>query len=402
MKRLIFLPLLLFACAAVAAPPSASSSADAERAAGDAARAASEAARAGDQAERAAREAARSGNQAARAGAKAAGEAADAQKLAELQAHMGDLAQRMAELSAKIGDQASASALRYLADDKSGMLGIAVDPDDDGMHVQAVTPGGPAERAGLKTGDVITAINGKRLSWSDSSLLTGLADLPAGKPVRLTVLRNGKTLHLHATPERLQAGDWQATVRAAERAARQATASLRSPEFRERIQKQIDEAMKEASRATAAAEQAGRAGAWPVIAPWWGLNLAPLNADLGHYFGTDQGALVLSRDAKRYPELQPGDVITRVGGHPVHRPGDAMRAFREAPGDQPLAVTVRRHDKTLELAFKSPPRWLALPTPPPAPPAPPAPAAPPPPAIPPPPAVPPTPPAPPASARQPR
>lgn len=398
MKRLIFLPLLLFACAAVAAPPSASSSADAERAAGDAARAASEAARAGDQAERAAREAARSGNQAARAGADAAREAADAQRLAELQAHMGDLAQRMAELSAKIGDQASASALRYLADDKSGMLGIAIDPDDDGMHVQAVTPGGPAERAGLKTGDVITAINGKRLSWSDSSLLTGLADLPAGKPVRLTVLRNGKTLHVHATPERLQAGDWQATVRAAERAARQATASLRSPEFSKRIQAQVAEAVRNASRAASAAMQAQKdAGyAWPAIAPWWGLNLAPLNPGLGRYFGTDEGALVLSRDAQRYPDLQPGDVIMRVGGHPVQRPQDAVRAFREAAGGQPLAVTVQRHHKTLKLSFKSPPRSLALPPPPPAlaPAAPPAPPA----APPPPPPAAPAPPAPPASA----
>ena len=26
--------------------------------------------------------------------------------------------------------------------------------------------------------------------------------------------------------------------------------------------------------------------------PWWGLNLAPLNADLGRYFGTEKGVLV--------------------------------------------------------------------------------------------------------------
>jgi S1-C subfamily serine protease len=394
MKRLIFLPMLLFACAAAAAPPSASSSADAAQAATDATRAADEAARAGAQA-------AQAGDRAARAGEEAARASADAQKLADLQVHMNDLAQRMAELSARIGDQASASALRYLADSKSGMLGIAVDPDDDGIHVQAVTPDGPAERAGLKAGDVITAINGKHLSLNDASLLTGLSDLPPGKPVRLTVLRDGKTLHVRATPERFQPGDWQATVRAAQRAAREATASMRSPEFRERLQKQIDEAMKEASRATTAAMQAGEdTGAWHVLAPWWGLNLAPLNPDLGRYFGTDRGALVLSRDAKRYPELQPGDVITRVGDRAVERPQDAMRAFREASNDQPVAVTVRRHDKTLKLAFKSPPRWLALPPPPPAPPAPPAPVSPKAPAAPPPPAVPPPPPVPPTSARQ--
>lgn len=418
MKRLMIIPLLLpLACTAVAAPPSASSSseavragseaqrasAEAARAGADAARAADEAARAGVQAARTDQEATRAGHEATRAGQEAAREAADAQKLADLQVHMSDLAQRMAALSAKIGDQASASALRYLADSKRGMLGIAVDPDDDGIHVQAVTPGGPAQRAGLKTGDVITAINGKRLSWNDASLLTGLSDLPSGKPVRLTVQRDGKTLHVRATPERFQTTDWQETIRAAQRAARraarEATAEVRSPEFQQRIQSQVEQAMREASRATTAAVRAGKnAGAWSVVAPWWGLNLAPLNPDLGHYFGTDQGALVLSRDADRYPQLQPGDVITRVDGRTVAGPQDAMRAFREAPDGQSLVVTVRRHDKTLKLAFKSPPRWLALPPPPPAPPAPPTPASPKAPAAPPP-AAPPPPPAPPASAR---
>ena len=415
MKRLTIVSLLLpLAFTAVAAPPSASSSseaaqagraaqrasAEAERAGADAARAADEAARAGAQAARTDREATRAGQEATRA-------AADAQKLADLQAHMSDLAQRMAALSARIGDQASASALRYLSDSKRGMLGIAVDPDDDGIHVQAVTPGGPAERAGLKTGDVITAINGKRLTWNDGSLLTGLSDLPSGKPVRLTVQRGGKTLHFRATPERFQTGDWQETIRAAQRAAgraaQQATAEVSSPEFQERIRAQVEQAMREASRATTAAVRAGKdGGAWSFVAPWWGLNLAPLNPDLGHYFGTDRGALVLSRDAKRYPQLQPGDVITRVDGRTVTDPQEAMRAFREAADGQSLAVTVRRHDKTLKLAFKSPPRWLALPPPPPppAPPAPPTPASPEIPAAPPPPPATPLPPAPPPSARQ--
>lgn len=400
MKRMIFLPMLLFACAAAAAPPGASTSADATRAASDAARAGTDAAHAADEAARAGAAADRAGAQAERAGEEAARESADAQKLADLQSHMSDLAQRMADLSAKIGDQASASALRYLADSKSGMLGIAVRHGKTGTTVVAVSPGSPAERAGVQVGDVITRINARSMAFHGKDPAHDLAHLRVGEPLELTVQRNGKTLHLRATPERFSSADWDATVREAERAAREATAQVRSPEFRERIQKQIDEAMKKASRATEAAVQAGRAGAWPVVAPWWGLNLAPLNADLGHYFGTDHGALVLSRDVQRYPELQPGDVITRVNGRAVARPQDAMRAFREAPNDHPVAVTVRRHDKTLKLAFKSPPRWLALPPPPPAPPVPPAPPSPASPAAPPPPSIPPPPPALPTSARQ--
>jgi hypothetical protein len=331
------------------------------------------------------------------------------EEMAELQTRMGELASRMAALSAKIGNDASASALRYLSDTRQGMLGVAVRHGKAGTTVVAVSPGSPAERAGVQVGDVITEVDAKSMTFPGKASDRNLANLRVGEPVELTVQRNGKTLHLKATPERFSSADWRTTVREAERAARESAAEVNSPEFRQRVQRQIDAAMRDASHARLAALEAGRqAQGWMITAPWWGLNLAPLNSDLGRYFGTDEGALVLSRDAKRYPELQPGDVITRVGGQPVDNPQGALRAFRDAPEDKPVDVTVRRHGKTVALAFKTPPRWMAAPpAPPPAPPVPPAPptqgtpaapAAPPPPAmVPPPPA--PAPP-PPASAKQ--
>src|SRR5690348_3276805 len=166
MKRLIALPLLLLACAVTAAPPTTSPG-------DEAAQAAREAARAGD-------DAARAGSEAARTGEEASRQAADARKLADLQARMNDLAQRMAELSVKIGDQANASALRYLADSRRGMLGIVLEDDDAaGLRVAAVTPGGPADRAGIRDGDVITAINGANAGTGGDSVLADA--LVAGK-----------------------------------------------------------------------------------------------------------------------------------------------------------------------------------------------------------------------------
>ena len=63
--------------------------------------------------------------------------------------------------------------------------------------------------------------------------------------------------------------------------------------------------------------------------PWWGLNLAPLNADLGHYFGTDKGVLVIAADNDSLPGIRAGDVITNVAGETVNRPEDALRALRD-------------------------------------------------------------------------
>lgn len=304
------------------------------------------------------------------------------QQMVVLQTRMNDLARQMAALSTKLGDQANASALHYLADRRRGMFGMAVTNTGKGLQVDAVTPGGPAERAGLKTGDTITRIDGQPVSARGGASEGTLWHAQAGKSIALAVLRNGKSHALRVTPERLQASDWQAIAHQAELAADQATAQVHSPEFQRQIQQSIDEAMrsaavamKDASVARQTAIRAGdHANHWLIrMSPWFGLNLASLNPDLGSYFGTSRGALVLSRDATQFPELQPGDVITAVGGRSVAQPEDALRALREAARDKPVAIALRRHDKPVTLAMKVPAHWEIMPPPPPPPPVPPAP-----------------------------
>ena len=309
-------------------------------------------------------------------------DAADQQRMAQLQTRMNDLARQMAALSTKLGDEANASALHYLADSKRGMFGMAAVGTGNGLRVDAVTPGGPAERAGIKAGDTITRIDGKPVGAHGESALW---HAQAGKPIALAVDRGGKLHELRVTPERLQASDWQAIARQAQLAADQATAQVRSPEFQRNIQRSIDEAMKSAAvamkSASVAREAAIKAGEhanrWVIrMSPWFGLNLAPLNPDLGSYFGTDRGALVLSRDDQQFPGLQPGDVITAVGGQSVARPEDATRALRDASKDKSIAVALRRHGKPVTLTMKVPTDWDILPPPPPPPPVPPVPSAP--------------------------
>ncbi len=375
MKRLIILPLLLpLAGAAFAASPPSPSS----------------------------------------AGEPAAAMAATQRELATLQTRMNELAQRMAELSARLGDEANASALRYLADSRRGMLGLAADTAAGGWRVVAVTPGGPAERAGVRAGDLITAVDGKPADRGGGAIFGD--DLMAGKPVTLSVLRGGKTLELRVTPERFQMGDWQALAREASRvaerdaaraaqqareatraalqgssnaeqasrtareaarqalrAARDSLAEVESPGFGEQIQRNLDAALRQSAGLRADIAAGVRDGSWQLFAPWWGLNLAPLNPGLGRYFGTDRGVLVLSSDAKRYPGLEAGDVITAVNGSAVTRPEDVMRALRAVPGDKAVRLALRRHGRRVALDFKVPPRQAMLPPLPPVPPAPPAP-----------------------------
>ena len=92
-----------------------------------------------------------------------------------------------------------------------GYLGIGLDDidgadlashlglkDDHGVIVTRIVEGAPAAAAGLKPGDVITALGGKPVK--DSSGLKGVvAVLPKGKPVEVAVMRDGKPETLSVT-----------------------------------------------------------------------------------------------------------------------------------------------------------------------------------------------------------
>jgi S1-C subfamily serine protease len=67
-----------------------------------------------------------------------------------------------------------------------------------GARVGSVATGSPAASAGLKAGDIVTAIDGKQITGS-SDLVAGIADRGPGDRIKLTVHRGSDTLTLTAT-----------------------------------------------------------------------------------------------------------------------------------------------------------------------------------------------------------
>jgi S1-C subfamily serine protease len=66
-----------------------------------------------------------------------------------------------------------------------------------GVSIAAVTPGGPAAKAGLRPGDVITAVNGTATPDTET-LAAVLADLHPGQQVSVSVTRaDGSTTTMH-------------------------------------------------------------------------------------------------------------------------------------------------------------------------------------------------------------
>jgi S1-C subfamily serine protease len=60
-----------------------------------------------------------------------------------------------------------------------------------GAYVGSVRPGSPAARAGLRPGDVITALGGQPVALA-ADLHRLLPEMPAGRDVSLTYARDGK------------------------------------------------------------------------------------------------------------------------------------------------------------------------------------------------------------------
>lgn len=79
-------------------------------------------------------------------------------------------------------------------------LGIAFtwaesDAHNRALHVRGVTPGGPAEKAGVRPGDLITAVNGARVDFGDElEFLLYLEKRVPGERLRLQLVREGRIL----------------------------------------------------------------------------------------------------------------------------------------------------------------------------------------------------------------
>ncbi len=69
---------------------------------------------------------------------------------------------------------------------------------DKGAVVGDVTPGAPGAKAGLKSMDVITAINGKKVDGSDDLTMNVISHQP-GETVTLDVVRDGKPMTIQVT-----------------------------------------------------------------------------------------------------------------------------------------------------------------------------------------------------------
>ncbi len=166
-----------------------------------------------------------------------------------------------------------------------------------GVIIQSVLDGQPADRAGIKRNDIIVEFNGGPVTDTQKFRLE-IADMPVGSRVHLVVLRDGKRIPVTMT-----------------------------------LGERTDTALAQAQRPTAPSEGSG--------AVLGGLRVRDFTPDERASSQIPAGVVVTDvKDGSAADDagLQPGDVIEEVSGKPVGSAAAFARALRDVKASRKYAV----------------------------------------------------------------
>ncbi len=246
----------------------------------------------------------------------------------------------------------SAGAWGFAFDDHHGRLGVVVNTepnpatDSIGARLEAVTPGSPAAKAGLKAGDVITRLNGTALAGARAEDEDESG--PGRKLVMLArTLTPGDTVQVEY---RRGADARKATVIAADvgpMMGMRGMPGMPGLPGMDRVEMMAPHMMQMGP---------GSEGGFSFCFgdAWCDMELVNLNADLGEYFGTKDGILVVKAPADSSLPLRSGDVILAIGGRKPTSASHAMRILRSYEAGETVAIEVMRKQKRTSVTWHVP------------------------------------------------
>jgi len=176
---------------------------------------------------------------------------------------------------------------------------------NSGVIVANVRPGGPADQAGLKTGDAITEVNSKKVA-NGNELVNEISNISPGTKAKISYLRNGK------------AGETAVTI------------ADRAKLFSDRLGDEEDNS--DQGQPTESK---------------LGVTVRPLSSDLADRLGTQPGKGVIVQDVKpnSFAEdvgLGRGDVVLEINKQPVNNEDDFRKVQASLKSGQDVVFLVRQ------------------------------------------------------------
>jgi serine protease Do len=187
--------------------------------------------------------------------------------------------------------------------------------EDYGVEITRVEEGSPAEKAGLKPGDVVLEYNGQRVEGMEQ-FGRMVRETPPGREVKLVVSRNGASQTLTAA---LGSRKYRFPGNYPQ--------GFGFPEFHMPDIPQLYTATRSAML---------------------GVEAETLGAQLAAYFGVKEGVLVrsvLDNTPAQKAGIKAGDILTKVDGTTVTGPGELSSAVRSANAKKNYAVELVRDHK---------------------------------------------------------
>lgn len=232
-----------------------------------------------------------------------------------------------------------------------GRYGLSGEPR--GVGVRSVVKGSPAERAGLKEGDVIVRFDGEAVT-SLRKLNRLIDEAAAGHTARVRILRGGSEQEVSATLARQQgfmpafgsfqmpSFDTDAARRMAEELKKRGEDwQLKGDEYRKRLEE---------------LQRANPGGAYSLVfgnSRRIGVSTTQLGKQLADYFGVSSGVLVNSVESGSPADkagIRAGDVITEADGTKIDEATDLSAAInRREEGEVTLTVVRERKQRTVRL-----------------------------------------------------
>ena len=253
------------------------------------------------------------------------------EQLVEAEARMAAAARLIAELTSQHLPKLVEIERRFEFSNKL-RLGITINGDSEGgpvegVKIEGVTPGSAADDAGLRAGDILTAVNDESLSAPTSAaanrrLLDFMQGVEEGDQLAVEYLRNGHVGSVEVAPRVMEMHTFSWAP---------GTGDMHIPGF---------------SFAPHTLEKLQMHFSFPWGgSSWSSMELIELNAGLGKYFGTDTGLLVVSAPKSEALELQDGDVIQSIDGREPTDIRHAMRILSSYKSGEKLKLGIMRDKK---------------------------------------------------------